>query len=148
MTGNGCQALYDIYKNQETQSYADWVAILSVANSCVDRDKWIHKVSSGYPGYSFEATEEKASSLKGPYKCSDIMAIDPSRCEGCPLAEKLSSPITIGRDPTTRPVKVVAPLGTDNSKSEEFIIPAYPFPFFRGVNGEETPRKKMLNRES
>ena len=135
LTGEGCRALYDIYKNQDKQTYQEWIAILSVANRCIDRDEWIHKVSSGYPGYSYDATEAKAASLKAPFKCTDIMAIDPSRCAGCPLAGKIVSPITIGRNPESKPVKVTAQLGTDKNKQEEFVIPPYPYPFFRGKEG-------------
>lgn len=131
----GCQALHDIYTHQEKQTYQEWVAILSIAKYCVDGQEWIHKVSNKYPGYSYDATEEKANSLQGVYKCSDIQALDPSRCAGCPFAGKLTSPITIGRDPENKPIKVVAQLGTDTEQESEFIIPEYPWPFYRGVGG-------------
>jgi len=135
LTGEGCQALYDIYRNQERQTYLDWIQALSIAKFCVDGDEWIHKISNKYPGYDHAATEAKADSLRGPYLCEGFMENNPDRCAGCPFAGKIRTPLTLGRDPKSMPVKVEAPLGTNKQETGEFIIPPYPAPFYRGVNG-------------
>lgn len=150
---SGCAQLYEMYKHQEHVPEPLWFSGLSIAHSCVvDGKEWIHKLSDQYPGYDAAAVEEKVTHVRGPHKCSDIEAANPGGCDGCPHKGRLVSPIVLGYNADQRPQVVMAPLSTNTKVQEEFVIPTYPWPFFRKPEGGiyiewEKPAKKGAKNE-
>lgn len=136
--GKGCAQIANIYDNQATIEEPLWRAGLSIAQHCVDRDKGIHAISKKHPEYNPEITDKKARETKGPYTCATFKKLNPSGCEGC--EQTITSPIQLGREivEATEADNVVVDLQTIAPGVKEettYIIPKYPFPFFRGKGG-------------
>jgi hypothetical protein len=99
LAGTGCNQIKYAHDHQDKPQLVDeprWRAGLSIAQFCTDRDEAIHTISRGYPGYSTSETDRKASEIKGPYTCSTFRQNWPEECEGCPFADKITSPIQLG----------------------------------------------------
>jgi hypothetical protein len=146
LRGTGCEQLKIIISDQPACSEPLWRAGLSIAKFCDDPDKGIHNISKRHPEYSFEATERKASEIKGPYTCAVFNDNSPDICKDCPHWNKITSPIQLGKyiaeaspeDNIVEAVDVHAPEGP----SITYEIPVYPKPYFRGVGGGVFIRKK------
>lgn len=134
LEGTGCAQIVHIYNNQATLEEPLWRAGLSIAQVCKDRNKSIHNLSKQHPGYSYDATEEKANATKGPYTCDTFRKLNPAVCEGCAL--NITSPIQLGTEiaqaPDNEEVVALEPI---TKELKTYNIPKYPFPFFRGKNG-------------
>jgi hypothetical protein len=78
-----------------------WYAAIGVLRHCLEGDELIHEWSKGHPAYSFEVTEDKIQHHKdsgsGPTTCSKFGADNPNVCVACPSANKIKSPIVLGR---------------------------------------------------
>jgi len=136
--GTGCAQIANIYENQATLEEPLWRAGLSIAQHCADRDKAIHAISREHPEYNPEVTEKKANDTKGPYTCETFKKLNPKGCEGCTL--KITSPIQLGREivEATEEESVVVDyqnVTDDVKEAKTYVIPKYPFPFFRGKSG-------------
>jgi hypothetical protein len=133
--GTGCAQLVNIYENQATIPEPLWRAGLSIAEQCADRDKAIHVISKKHPEYNANDTDRKASETKGPYTCETFRKLNPAGCEGCPL--KITSPIQLGREiiEATEADNVVVAPEEKTKEPTTYVIPKYPFPFFRGKAG-------------
>jgi hypothetical protein len=132
--GTGCAQIKNIFENQDTVDEPLWRAGLSIAQPCIDRDKAIHALSKKHPDYSAEATESKANQTKGPYTCDTFRKLNPGGCDGCEL--KITSPIQLGREVIeAEGESTVTDLEPQTKEIKEYVIPKYPFPFFRGLNG-------------
>lgn len=133
--GTGCKQILDIFENQATVDEPLWRAGLSIAQHCVDRDKAIHVISNKHPEYSAYNTDRKANETKGPYTCETFKKLNASNCEGC--THKFTSPIQLGREiaEATEADSIVMDLEPETKELKQFVIPAYPFPFFRGKSG-------------
>ena len=130
--GEGCNQLLHAYQNQETISEPLWFDALSIAHRCVDRDTAIHKISSQYPGYDPIKTEQKANHSKKAHACATFEKNNPGGCTGCPWKGRIKSPISLGREIIkAEDTEITA----EKSDGEEILIPAYPYPYFRGKNG-------------
>ena len=121
-----------------------WRAVLSIAHRCEDGEVAIHKISKAHPGYTPDDTEAKARETKGPYTCDWYRTNYPERCSGC--SHKLSSPILLGRTVEAAPVEddqyIIEKPEDDQTPAVSLAIPAYPTPYFRGVNGGVYMRKR------
>ena len=134
--GTGCAQLDYIIKNQEEISEPLWRAGLSIAKFCVDADKAIHYVSKKYTGYDYDATEEKARRIEGPYSCDTIEGYNPDGCVGCRHKGKITNPLALGMRVKEAEEEVEAPaMNLPNSPINKYVIPKYPRPYFRGANG-------------
>ena len=134
--GKGCNQLLHIYENQETIEEPLWRAGLSIAQQCVDRDKAIHALSSKHPEYSPEYTEKKANETKGPYTCATFKKLNPSACLGC--EHSFTSPIQLGKEiieATEADNIVQEEPATPDEEPVQYVIPQYPYPYFRGKVG-------------
>ena len=140
--GNGCNQLLNIYHNQATIDEPLWRAGLSIAQQCVDRDKAIHVISNQHPDYSEHETDRKANETRGPYTCETFKKLYADGCEGCKL--KITSPIQIGKEiiEATEEDNIVTDLEPETKEAKTFVIPKYPFPFFRGKTGGIYQRAK------
>ena len=124
-----------------------WAGGLSIIKFCVDKDEWAVKFSENYEGFDKEETFKKMEQFKGPRTCAWFNSQNPGVCDGCPhfrqvLQKPNQSPLMLGvqdnRVPTvvTAPIAVATPTGMQQSTIEEtFVIPAYPFPYFRNPQG-------------
>lgn len=137
--GKGCMQLAYIYRNQETMSEPMWRAGLSIAKHCVDADKAAARISSKHPDFTPDEMYDKMDRIKGPYLCATFDEYNPDVCTGCPLWGKIKSPIVLGgkyREATEEENHVVAPSNTlPNAPEQEYVIPVFPRPYFRGSGG-------------
>jgi hypothetical protein len=138
LEGTGCAQIARAYIEQDALEEPLWRGALSIAERCVDRDKAIHVMSQKHPEYSPEITERKALETKGPYTCETFKKLNPATCEGCP--HKFTSPIQLGKEiihATEEDNKVlgVQKITDEVEEVREYVIPTYPFPYFRGKNG-------------
>tara|TARA_R110000822_G_scaffold579_5_gene2579 strand:+ start:3557 stop:6400 length:2844 start_codon:yes stop_codon:yes gene_type:complete len=137
--GNGCAQLLDCFNNRETLAEPRWFDALSIAKFCEDRDTAIHKLSQDHVDYDYDSTESKTQHIKGPHSCEQFEQNNPGGCEGCPFRGKITSPISLSKEvPEAEDNKVVATSFSDIEGEEEtleYLIPDYPFPFFRGKGG-------------
>lgn len=133
--GTGCAQINYIYDHQHELEEPLWRAGLSIAQQCSDRDKAIHAISKKHPDYDHGTTERKANDTKGPYTCETFKKLNPIGCEGCQL--KITSPIQLGREiiEATEEDSVVTDLEPETKEIKTYVIPKFPFPFFRGKSG-------------
>lgn len=131
--GEGCNQLLYAYQNQDSIPEPLWFSALSVAHRCADRATAIHKLSDRHENYSAEDTEAKASHTEFAHSCATFEKHNAGGCEGCPWKGRIKSPISLGREiikAEDTEVRV-----TEGENSEEYTIPSYPHPYFRGLNG-------------
>ena len=133
--GKGCPQLEHIAINQADIEEPLWRAGLSIAAHCVDADEAIHIISSNHPQYSAQETEKKALSTKGPYTCSTFEKLNPTGCAECPHKGKITSPILLGSEIAAAPKDAPIIEETPDGGVQEFSVPEFPFPYFRGKNG-------------
>jgi len=137
---DGCAQLNYCYANQESLDEPLWQSALSITAFCVDGDEAAHKMSNQYPEYDAAEVDNKLRNIRkrgGPHHCTTFEERNPGGCDGCPHKGKLKSPIMLGvevaeADPDDNEIVV-----EDEKTGEEikYVIPEYPFPFFRGKNG-------------
>ena len=135
VAGNGCEQLKYIMVNQDKAEEPLWRAGLSIAQHCVDRDKAIHIISKKHPDYSPDATERKASQIKGPYTCETFDEYAPGICENCPHFGKIKSPITLGHEIAKSEPGEVIEQAEFTADEPVFVVPKLPGKYFRGKNG-------------
>jgi hypothetical protein len=161
--GKGCAQIAHLYENQDGASEPEWRALLSVIKFCTDADEFVHRASEHHPDYDPDATETKLEGIAGPYTCARFSELNPERCEGCPLAGKIKSPIVLGRFVQEGGEEEV-PLEDDEadeaddeldegyggaiSRPKMIVIPKYPEPYFRGLYGGVYRREKDADGES
>ena len=137
--GKGCAQIKNIIKNQEEISEPLWRAGLSIAKYCVDGEEATHIVSRHHSGYTREDTNRKVEAIKGPYLCNTFDEYSPDMCTSCPHWGKIKSPIVLGqriKEAKEGDNIVEAPaINLPNSPTNIYTIPAYPRPYFRGING-------------
>ena len=106
----GCGQIKYYVENVKTVSEPLWWKILSLAQSCVDRDEVIHLISKGHPKYTFEETEKKATSTErtidkdgkpkgGPHTCESFEDANPGICKSCPHWQTISTPVQLHKYP-------------------------------------------------
>lgn len=135
MDGKGCAQLEHIATNQDTIEEPLWRAGLSIAAHCIDRDEAIHKISNLHPSYSPDETERKANQTKGPYTCASFAKLNPEGCSACPNKGKISSPILLGNEIVAAEPNEEIVDTTPEGRQEKYVVPEFPFPYFRGKNG-------------
>jgi hypothetical protein len=155
----GCAQIAEIVANQATTTEPMWRAGLSIATHCVDGAKAVHFISKGHPKYDHAATVTKAAAIQGPYTCDTFAGLNPSACTNCAHKGKIKSPIVLGNEiiaatPEDNKITVVLPPAVEGATAEvlTYVIPEYPFPFFRGRNGGiyikgEEKKKKRKDEE-
>lgn len=82
-----------------------WRAGLSVVHRCADGDRYIQEWSQGDERYDPHETQAKAEGTKGPATCAHFSSLDPERCQGCPHAGKVTSPIQLALAGATPPAE-------------------------------------------
>jgi len=139
LKGKGCHQLVYAYTHQNEMSEPMWRSALSVPQYCEDRDKAIHLMSRQHDDYDPYSTEQKANGCKtGAHTCKEFQRVfGAERCETCIHKGAINSPIKLGvYVPEATPednIVVVRHKGLGEETT--LIIPTYPKPYFRGVNG-------------
>jgi len=137
--GRGCQQLKHILKKQADCTEPMWRAGLSIAKFCTDVDQAAYAISKNHPDYTADATQKKVDLIKGPYRCATFDEYQSGICTECPHWGKIKSPITLGmrvREAADEDNIVEAPAeNLPNNPVNQYVIPAYPHPYFRGANG-------------
>ena len=140
--GSGCAQIKHAIEDATSLEEPLWRAALSIAWNCVDAETAIHKLSNKHPDYTEQDTIEKAQALSGkPYTCDWYRQNNPSRCEGC--THRVGSPIMLGKiveaaEPQGDAYYVTAELNPEDDEHQTVVdveIPAYPYPYFRGIKG-------------
>ena len=143
LKGKGCAQIANAVQNAATLEEPLWRAALSIAWRCTDAETSIHTLSRAHPDYTFENTVRKAEATAGPFTCEWYKANYSALCTGC--TQRCNSPIAIGRKMEEAQIVgdayvVEQQLEADNSvaavpQTVQVSIPAYPFPYFRGIHG-------------
>ena len=128
---DGCNQIAYVLQNSATISEPLWRAGLSIAKFCSDGDQAIHIVSDGHPDYTKEATEAKAATIQGPYKCDKFDGLNPGICGDCKYNGKIKSPIVLGNELiASDDSRIVA--SDKTGAVTVYDIPPIPSPYFRG----------------
>ena len=153
----GCRQLKRIISGQAEASEPMWRAGLSIAKFCEDGDKAAQKISEKHPEYTPELTLKKLDLIKGPYRCTTFDENEAGICTECPHWGKIKSPITLGRKIAEAELSEdgtyseVSDLSEDNlydvENISEYVMPAYPRPYFRGASGGIYVRNVSIDGE-
>ena len=154
----GCAQLNYCYENQESIDEPLWQSALSITAFCVDGDEAAHKMSNKYPEYDPSEVENKLRNIRkrgGPHHCETFEERNPGYCDGCPHRGKLKSPIMLGIEIAEADDDEVDVEDEETGETTTFVIPEYPFPFFRGKNGgvyrksedSEQPAEKVYEHD-
>lgn len=159
-----CNWMREYMIHQATEPEPHWYAVLGMVPYLKAKDynsqQIAHLVSNKHPSYSVEDTERKYEQAKeaqtGPTTCNKFYRLKPSRCEKCPFAGQITTPIRLDTIdvPADAPVvqqEVITAEG--ETKMEDMQVPKPPFPYFRGKNspgiymqigeGEESETKRI-----
>ena len=136
--GDGCEQIKWAIENRENLPEPIWVATLSIAQHCVDRDTAIHAISQDYPKYSWQETENKANQRQGkPFSCDKFNENNPGICDTCKYKGHFTNPLALGKSIKIAKAEPVRK-DEDTEVSEKSLIPDHPdylFPYFRGEQG-------------
>ncbi len=136
--GEGCQQLLHCYNNQDELEEPLWRAGLSIAAFCVDSERSTHLLSNQYHDYDPAEVDKKVAYIQrtgGPYKCETFEKLNPGGCDGCPNQGKIKSPIVLGLEIAEADEDEVEVVEEESGEPQRYVIPEYPFPFFRGQSG-------------
>jgi hypothetical protein len=105
LEGRGCSHIRHAIINAADLPEPLWVAGISVAARCVDRDTAIHQLSEDHKDYNAEETERRAdrtvNEAKWAYSCKAFedrfRDANPGGCDNCPWKGKIPSPTHIGK---------------------------------------------------
>ena len=134
LAGNGCAQIRKLYETRATADYDLWIGGLSIANKCEDRDYGIRAISEDHPEFDFEEASTKAASFGGAQSCEVFRRNNPSGCEGC--QHKINGPIQLGlRIKEAEGEVEVVDTDSHTKEVKTYVIPEYPYPYFKGENG-------------
>lgn len=135
---NGCAQLNYCFQNQEEVDEPLWQSALSIAAFCVDGDVAAHKMSKDHPEYDAGEVDSKLRNIRkngGPHHCATFEERNPGGCTGCPHQGKIKSPIMLGLEIAEADEDEFVVEDVITGTQTKYVIPEYPFPFFRGKNG-------------
>ena len=116
--------------------YMQWFEVLGVAKHCTDGEELAHTWGKQYPGYTAEETQKKMDSWTGgPATCATFAKDNPSACEGCAFAGKVTTPIQLGYDDEPDAPEVETPAPDDDSPNPAAAIPHWPKNFRVSAQG-------------
>jgi len=140
--GEGCQQIQLAVTDKNEVTEPVWRGVLSVLKACSDGSrKRAHELSKGYDGYDPEETDEKWDRLTSDkrYTCVTFEENNPAPCLECPHRGKQRSPLYLGkkiREATGKDNIIEAvSLNSFDQSLQTYVIPDYPFPYFRGAAG-------------
>lgn len=156
---SNCNWTKEYLKNRTTESEPAWYAMLGMVPYLnfnkngvdINGPALAHVISKGHGTYDAEATYAKYMQAKqgqtGPTTCAKFQSLDSKRCEGCPFAATVKSPVQTGRldRPATQAVIVDTVVVDDKGNKDNITvtIPLPPKPYFRGEHGGVYVRTKV-----
>lgn len=160
-----CNWTKQYLKNQATEGEPAWYAMLGLVpymiysksdGTDISGPKLAHLISKNHVNYDEQATYLKYMQAKngqtGPTTCSKLQSIDSSRCEGCPFAATVKSPVQTAKldREATKPVIVDTVIVDEKGEKENVTvtIPLPPKPYFRGENGGVYVRTKVQDEKT
>jgi len=94
-----------------------WYGMIGLLRHCSSGNIKIHEWSAGHPDYTPEATDRKiqhhVDAAVGPTTCAKFSELNPGGCEGCPFANKITSPIVLGKPEPAQLPAPAAPSGEE-----------------------------------
>lgn len=129
-----CQQLALMRDSKGCVPEPHWYSCLGLLSFCRDAEHWAVEWSNGYEGFDEAQTLAKLTqwtdNASGPATCDRFRELNSSGCDGCPHAEKITTPLQLGRivDAKPLPEEVAAKVG------EEIPVP---YPFARTEKGIE-----------
>lgn len=140
-----CNWAREYMVNQATEPEPHWYAMLGMMpylrTRSMNGQQLAHIVSNKHPGYDAASTDKKysqaANAQRGPTMCSKFRQLDKQRCEACPFAHAITTPIRLDMIdvPAEAPVIKQEIVNAEGEvRIEEIVIPKPPFPYFRGKN--------------
>lgn len=140
--GEGCEQIHRALTQKNEISEPVWRGVISVLKACSDGSRErAHEISKGYDGYDPEETDDKWDRLTSDkrYTCSTFEEHNPEVCLACPHRGKQRSPLQLGKrireaTPKDNIVEAVS-LNSVDLSVQTYVIPQYPFPYFRGAAG-------------
>lgn len=148
--GVGCAQLWHAANHQNEIDEPLWRAALSIAKFCEDGSEMVHKISCKHKDYSAEQTVSKVNLIKGPYTCVKFDEYRPNVCDKCPHWGSFKSPISLGkkvRESEENTVVVQPLIDAPAAPPQQFVIPKYPAPYFRGSGGGVFKRIRSNDEE-
>lgn len=146
-----CNWTKEYLKNVKTAGEPEWYAMLGMVpyliytkgEEEISGPALAHLISKGHESYDEELTYKKYIQAKngqnGPTTCAKFQSIDSKRCEGCPFASTVKTPVQTSNlaRPATKAMTVTATVQTDDGAQikEDVTIPLPPKPYFRGEDG-------------
>lgn len=132
-----CQQLRWQATNQGLVPEPLWYTMIGVLRHAQDGVKAIHMMSCQSPTYNAANTDLKIQQHidgnYGPSLCATFEMQRPGGCDGCPLRDKVKSPIG-----SSRVMTAVAPptihMQAANGAQVSFVLPPPPQPFKRAIN--------------
>lgn len=140
--GEGCEQIHRALTQKNEISEPVWRGVISVLKACSDgtRER-AHEISKGYDGYDPDETDDKWDRLTSDkrYTCVTFEENNPAPCLACPHRGKQRSPLNLGKKireatPKDNIIEAVS-LNSFDQGVQTYIIPDYPFPYFRGAAG-------------
>jgi hypothetical protein len=154
-----CNWTKEYLKNRATEPEPAWYAMLGLVpymnyeknGTDINGPALAHMISKGHGAYDGEATFAKYMQAKngqtGPTTCAKLQSLNSARCEGCPFAATVKSPVQTARlDRPATKVEIVETVVVDEKGNKEEItvsIPLPPKPYFRGETGGVYVRTKV-----
>ena len=135
---HGCAQLNYCFVNQATIDEPLWQSALSITAFCVDGDESAHMMSNKYPEYDASEVDNKLRNIRkrgGPHHCTTFEERNPGGCDGCPHRGSIKSPIMLGLEVAEADDADVVVQDKKTGIETKYVVPDYPFPFFRGKNG-------------
>lgn len=156
-----CNWTKEYLKSAATASEPEWYAMLGMVpyliynkgEQEISGPALAHLISRKHEGYDEERTFKKYMQAKngqsGPTTCAKFRLVDPSRCEGCPFAATVKTPVQTSNlaRPATQAQTVDATVQTEDGTKiqQQITIPLPPKPYFRGEDGGVYLRVKKQN---
>ena len=101
---DGCAWMRHCRDDATTLPEPEWYQMLTVVARCRDAEELAHRMSSPYPSYSHQETQNKLThaitNSKGPVTCGYVeSALGFHGCGSCPNRSRVKSPISIASGP-------------------------------------------------
>lgn len=130
-----CQQLLWQRNNPQLVSEPAWYAMIGCLRFAEKGYKAVHLMSQGHPSYTPERTDDKLmqaeNSGTGPTLCATFASHNPGGCDGCPMKDKIKTPLQAVRALEAAPAPTVT-VETEAGGSS-LTLPPPPKPYKRVV---------------
>ena len=129
-----CQQLLWQAQHPDKVDEPQWYAMVGCLRHAERGHEAVHRMSALYSQYSQTETQRKIEQHErgdfGPSTCTAFANARPGGCDGCPFADKITTPLQLGREPKQAHTPVIAFQG-QSGQSGQITLPPPPRPFKR-----------------